>query len=171
MTTPESEPEPGLVNQPTPPSVDALELTRERDRTSVNEFLEQRHPLGGVPGWKACFSARYQDSIVAVIVLSRPVSAQNDDGTELSITRFCRRPDRPANTGSWLIARGRTWARLEGFDTLAAHSGVADNYGTVYDAAGFDVSRTRQSRADDWQRRDERNSYGEYERRKWVYSL
>jgi len=103
----------GLVEQPSPPSVSDVELVRERERQPVNEFLEQRHPLGAVPGWKACFSGRYQDSIVGLVVVGRPVARQADDGTELSVTRYCRRPDRPANFGSWLIARARQWCELE----------------------------------------------------------
>lgn len=126
-----------LTTLPTPASTDDLTLTRERDRTLVNEFLEQRHPLGSVPGWKACFGARYRDFIVAVAVIGRPVARMADDGTELSITRYCRRDDRPANTGSWLIAHARRWVWYEGFDVISAHSGVAGNYGKVYSGAGF----------------------------------
>ena len=154
-----------------PTSVDDLTLVRERERATVNEFLEQRHPLGSVPGWKACFSARYGDCIVAVVVLGRPVARQADDGTELSITRFCRRDDRPANTGSWLIARARKWADLEGFDTLSAHAGVAGNYGTVYEAAGFECVDVTVADGAGWTNRDGRESWDDHERRKWIYPL
>lgn len=151
-------------------SVDDLQLTRERTRQPVNEFLEQRHPLGAVAGWKACFSARYQDLIVAVLVLSRPV-ARHAPESELSITRFCRRDDRPANTGSWLIARGRKWAELEGYETLTAHAGVAGNYGTVYEAAGFECEKVETANGSGWTNRDGRQEWDDYERRKWVYYL
>lgn len=160
----------GLCQQPTPSSVDDLELTRERTRQPINEFLEQRHPLGDVPGWKACFSARYRDSIVAVVVVGRPVARQSPDG-ELSVTRFCRREDRPANTGSWLIARARRWAALEGYDTLSAHAGVAGNYGTVYEAAGFDCVETTVADGAGWKSREGRDSWDDYQRRKWVSEL
>ena len=157
---------------PTPGSVDDLTLVRERERQPVNAFLEYRHPLGGVPGWKACFSARYRDSIVAVVVVGRPVARAADDGTELSITRFCRRDDRPANTGSWLIARARQWGRLEGFDTISAHAGVAGNYGTVYAAAGFECVDVTIADGAGWLTQgDDRKTWDDYERRKWVYDL
>lgn len=157
---------------PAAASVDDLALVRERERKPVNEFLEQRHPLGDVPGWKACFSARYQDSLVAVVVLGRPVARMADDGTELSITRFCRRDDRPDNTGSWLIARARRWARLEGFDTLSAHAGVAGNYGTVYEATGFEVTDVTMADGKGWlSQGDDRETWDNYERRKWTYDL
>jgi len=156
---------------PTASSVSDLELVRERTRQPINEFLEQRHPLGSVPGWKACFSARYNDAIVAIVILGRPVARHADDGTELSITRFCRRDDRPANTGSWLIARARRWAELEGFDTLSAHAGVAGNYGTVYEAAGFECENMTTADGSGWTNRENRDSWDDYERRKWVYDL
>jgi len=162
----------GVISQPpTCPSVDQLELTRERTKQPVNEFLKQRHPLGGVPGWKACFGARYRDSIVAVLVVGRPVARASDDGTELSITRFCRRDDRPANTGSWLIARARKWAELEGYETLTAHAGVAGNYGTVYEAAGATCEEVSVADGSGWTNRDGRESWNDYERRKWVFDL
>ena len=161
-----------ISQPPTPSNTDDLELVRERKRQPVNEFLEQRHPLGSVPGWKACFSARYRDSIVAVVIVGRPVARQADDGRELSITRFCRRDDRPANTGSWLIARARQWAALEGYDTLSAHAGVAGNYGTVYEAAGFECTGVTMADGRGWLRHgDDRDSWDDYERRKWEVSL
>lgn len=170
-TNSEKDPD-GLTHQPSPSSVDDLVLTRERERQPVNAFLEQRHPLGSVPGWKACFGARYRDSIVAVVVVGRPVARTADDGTELSITRFCRRNDRPANTGSWLIARARKWAKLEGFDTVSAHAGVAGNYGTVYEACGFDVADVRMADGSGWLTQGEdRETWEDYERRKWVCDL
>lgn len=169
---PEHDTQSTISAPPTPASVDDLELVRERKRAPVNEFLEQRHPLGRVPGWKACFSARFRDSIVAVVVIGRPVARQADDGTELNVTRFCRREDRPANTGSWLIARARDWARLEGYDTLTAHSGVAGNYGTVYEAAGFECVDTVMADGKGWlSQGEDRKTWEDYERRKWEYEL
>ena len=162
----------GLTHQPSASSTDDLVLTRERERQPVNAFLEQRHPLGSVPGWKACFSARYQDSIVALVVVGRPVARTADNGTELSITRFCRRDDRPENTGSWLIARARKWAELEGYDTISAHAGVAGNYGTVYEACGFHVEDVRMADGSGWlSQGDDRETWDDYKRRKWVFDL
>lgn len=158
-----------LTDLPTPPSVDDLQFTREREQKPVNQFLEQRHPLGPVPGWKACFGARYADYLVAVVVVGRPVARLADDGTELSITRYCRRDDRPANTGSWLIAKAKDWTYLEGYEALSAHAGVAGNYGTVYEAAGFDCEKAELADGTGWTNRDGRDSWDDYERRKWVY--
>lgn len=161
-----------LAQPPSPSSIDDITLVRERERQPANEFLEQRHPLGGVPGWKACWSGRYKDSIVGLIVVGRPVARAADDGTELSITRYCRRDDRPANFGSWLIARARKWAELEGYDCISAHAGVAGNYGTVYEAAGFEVEDVTMADGAGWLTQGEdRDTWDDYERRKWVSEL
>jgi len=160
-----------LTTRPVAGHVDDLQLTRERDRTPVNGFLEAHHPRGAVPGWKACFGARHMDDLVAVLVLSRPVSRHADDGTRLEISRFARRDDRPANTGTWVVARGRLWAALEGYAELVAYAGVAGNAGTVYQAAGFDCCETTHASGDAWTNRTGRDSWEDYTRRKWVYDL
>lgn len=167
---------------PTPPSTDALTLIREREKQPVNEFLEQHHPLGSVPGWKACFSGRYEDMITALVVVGRPV-ARCAPGGELNITRYAIRPDctfegqdqreydGPYNIGSWLIARARQWAYLEGYQTISAHAGVAGNYGTVYEAAGFECRKVEIADGSGWTNRDNREQWDDYKRRKWVYQL
>jgi len=160
-----------LTTRPVAGSTDDLELTRERVKTPVNGFLEAHHPRGGVPGWKACFAARHRTDLVAALVLSRPVARHADDGTRLDISRFARRDDRPPNTGSWLIARGRLWSALEGYDELVAYAGVAGNNGTVYQAAGFELRETAQAAGDRWTNRHGRDSWQDYTRRKWVYDL
>jgi GNAT superfamily N-acetyltransferase len=140
----------------------------------VNEFLESDlvdHKLGGVPGWKAAFGARYNGNLIAVCVLSRPVARALDDGDTISISRFGSRPERPANTGSWLIARARDWARLEGYETMIAYSGVADNYGTLYNAAGFEIAAVTEADGESWQSREGRSQWEDYTRRRWEYDL
>jgi hypothetical protein len=158
----------------TPYSVSDLRLSRERSRNEVNAFLESNpveHKLGGVPGWKAAFGARYQTELIAVCILGRPVSRMVDADEEISITRFGTRPERPANTGSWLIAQARDWAFLEGYQRISAHAGVAGNRGTVYSAAGFKLVREEKAQGDSWQSREGRSSVDDFIRRKWVYEL
>ena len=163
----------GVALPPTPNSVSDFTLVREKgdgSRKRVNRFLRRHHPLGDVPHWIAAWSARYRDYIVAVIVLNRP-ARMVDDSEEINIQRFARRDDRPANTGSWLIARARKWADLEGYSRIAAHAGVAGNYGTTYEAAGFECEDVSIADGAGWQTRDGRESWDDYERRKWVYHL
>jgi len=157
--------------QPTPSSVRHMTVVRERDRGHVNAFLESHHPLGQVPGWLACWSARYADSIVALVVIGRPAARTLDDGTTVSINRYALRDDRPANTGSWLIGQVRPWCRLEGYDRLIAYAGVSGEFGTVYSAAGFECCSVTTADGSGWTNRDDRVEHADYRRRRWEYSL
>lgn len=159
---------------PTPTSVTDLAVSRERSRSEVNNFLEADivgHQLGSVPGWKAAFGARYDDELIAVCVLGRPVARHIDADEVISISRFATLPTRPANTGSWLIARARNWARLEGYHKMIAYAGVAGNYGTIYEAAGFELVKEDNARGDSWNSREDRRTVSEFTRRKWEYIL
>jgi GNAT superfamily N-acetyltransferase len=159
---------------PMPDAVSDLNLYRERSRKEVNEFLESDlvdHQLGSVPGWKAAFGARYDGELVAVCILGRPVARHIDADQTISISRFAALPTRPQNTGSWLIARARKWARLEGYDELIAYAGVAGNYGTIYEAAGFELIKKQEAREDGWNSRENRETVSDFIRRKWKYYL
>ena len=159
---------------PKPNTVANLDLCRERSRTEVNEFLESTivdHQLGSVPGWKAAFGARFNGELVAVCVLGRPVARHIDHDNIISISRFAAIPTRPANTGSWLIAKAREWARLEGFQRIIAYAGVAGNYGTIYEAAGFDLVKVDEASGESWNSRENRRTVSDFTRRKWVYRL
>lgn len=158
-------------------STDDLELVAERgegSRTLVNRFLEAvGHPRGGVQFWHFAWTARTGDSIVAAIVLERPSSRHQDDGDTVEITRLAARPERPHNTCSWLIARARKWADLSGYDRILAYAGIGDNYGTVYEAAGFEQEGDAVvSDGSGWTTQDEtRDTWADYERRRWVDDL
>jgi len=161
-----------LTDPPSPASVTDLTLTRERARNRVNRLLERHHPRGDVAGWLACFGARYQGQLVGCVVLERPSARMLDDGTVVEISRLGLRPDRPANLGSWLIARARRWCELEGYNELIAYAGVAGNYGTVYEAAGFRCDDVSQADGSGWTTHDEgRETWSDYERRRWVHGL
>jgi len=160
-----------VSNPPSPSSVNHLELSRERSRKQVNQFLNRVHPRGGVAGWKACFGARYQGYIVACLVVGRPNARHSDDGETLEINRFGVRDDRPANTGSWLISRVVRWAKLEGFNTIITFAGVSGEKGTVYQASGFDLIETTISDGEGWTNRDNRDSWDDYKRRKYQLKL
>ena len=138
----------------------------------MNTFLGRVHPRGGVEFWYACFGARYEGYLVAAIVLERPSSRHLDDGTRVEITRYGIREDRPHNTGSWLIARARQWAALEGYDEIITYAGVAGNEGTTYAASGFECTDISIADGSGWlSQGDDRDTWADYERRKWVYRL
>lgn len=159
---------------PKPNSVDDLRLTRERSRSEVNSFLDAKmvdHELGSVPGWKAAFGARFNEELIAVCILGRPVARHIDANEVISISRFAALPTRPANTGSWLIARARKWARLEGYQKIIAYAGVAGNYGTIYEAAGFKLVKQDEAQGDSWNSRENRKTVADFTRRKWGCTL
>ncbi len=159
---------------PNPNSVNDLRLNRERSRSEVNNFLDTEivdHELGSVPGWKAAFGARFNEELVAVCILGRPVARHIDADEVISISRFAALPTRPANTGSWLIARARRWARLEGYRKLIAYAGVAGNYGTIYEAAGFELIKQDEAQGDSWNSRENRKTVSDFTRRKWGCTL
>lgn len=162
------------VDLPEPDSVVELNLSRERSRKEVNQFLENDtvdHQLGSVPGWKAAFGARYDNKLIAVCVLGRPVAREIDHHQVVSISRFAALPTRPENTGSWLIAKSRKWAELEGFEKMIAYAGVAGNYGTIYEAAGFEIEKKDKATGDGWQTRENREAVEDYTRLKWSYNF
>jgi GNAT superfamily N-acetyltransferase len=163
-----------IDSPPEPPSVRHLELTRERSRKTVNQFLDNYdvdHDLGSVTGWRACFGARYCGTLYAVVTVGRPVSGSIDDDKIVEINRFATRPERPANTGSWLIAKARDWAELEGYEKIISYAGVGGNDGTLYTACGFELVGTTQADGSSWTHREDREEREDFERRKYVYEL
>lgn len=167
--------EPPVTADEAPNSTAPLSCDRVRSRLEVNHFLTHPvvgHQRGGVAGWKACFGARYQGDLVAVAVLSRPSARHSDDGTKIELSRFGSHPLRPPNTGSWLLAQAREWARLEGYDELISFSGVAGNDGTLYRALGLEAGRsTTTADGQGWENRSGRESWDSYERRKFTQEL
>jgi len=160
-----------ISDPPTPSTVNNLELSRERSRRDVNQFLNRVHPRGSVAGWKACFGARYQGFLVACLVIGRPNARHSDDGQTIEINRFGIRDDRPVNTGSWLISRAVRWAELEGFNRMITFAGVSGEKGVVYQASGFDLIETTISDGAGWTNRDDRDSWSDYKRRKYELKL
>lgn len=152
--------------------LDDLTLTREKSRKEVNDFLELDevgHDLGSIQGWKAVFGTRYDNELIAVVVLGRPLARWYDADKRVNITRLAAKPKRPDNTASWLIARARNWAYYEGYEVIAAHAGVAGNHGTVYEASGFELVKEKEESTNTWKSREGRDDYGNYVRRRWEY--
>ncbi|WP_394349467.1 XF1762 family protein [Halorubrum halophilum] len=101
-------------------------------------------------------------------VLGRPSGRHNADGQTLELYRFAAHPNRPANTGSWLLSRCCRWATLEGYDRLLTYAGVQnDNEGTMYRAAGFTHIDTTTADLREWQSRSGRVGGGTYRRRRY----
>lgn len=158
-----------------PDTTRPLSVERVRSRIETNRFLS--HPLvghqrGSVVGWKACFGLRYAGDLVAVAVLSRPSARHADDGETIELSRFASHPLRPLNTGTRLLAEAKQWAALEGYTDLISYAGVAGNEGTLYHASGLDAElQTTAANGSGWGNRSERDSWSDYERRKFSESL
>lgn len=151
------------------PSVRHFEFDRLRVKDEIRRFLEHPlvdHPRGHQTIWKAAFGARYQDALVAVAVLGIPNPPSRYDGQTIVIDRYASHPERPPNTGTWLLSRARKWARLEGYCWLAAKAGIGGNEGTVYEALGMEqlgpaetadgsgyANRPNRATWDDWEKR------------------
>lgn len=152
-----------------------LTLLRDRDQIGVNEFLTHPiidHDLGDVPGWKAAFTAVYNGKRVATAILSRPAAPALDASKIITLSRYAAHPNRPPNTASWLLARARRWAALEGYDELRTYAGVSnDNEGTIYQATGFTLDDITDANGDGWTNREGRDSWNDYTRRRYVASL
>jgi hypothetical protein len=172
-----------------------LDFERTRDLSTVNDFLDHpalvSHDLGGTNFPVAIFTARspYDGSIVGTVVLKKPSARALDDwedggphnggdGTRVEVARLATRVDRPANTASWMLARSARWADQQGFGIIQAYAGMANNRGTCYDAAGFDVQAT-DAEADGaaWNSADDRDGRvvvqdgGTWTRRRWERDL
>jgi hypothetical protein len=167
--------DPRVVSPGGAPSTGHLSLRAERGsgaRERVNGFL--KHPAVGyqhdpvTTPFRIALTATYQDREVAMAVLGRPRGRHNADGRTVELYRFAAHPDRPANTGSWLLSRCCAWSRLEGYDHLLTYAGVQnDNEGTMYQAAGFELVDTTVADRSEWHSRDGRTGGGTY--RKWRY--
>lgn len=154
---------------------DVLEWHRDRDMTGVNAFLDHPlvdHGLGSVHVWKVAFTATYNGHRVAVAILSRPAAPELDDSSIITLSRFAAHPRRPQNTASWLLAKARRWAELEGYDELRTYAGVSnDNNGTIYQASNFELDEITEADGSGWQNRDGRSSWNDYTRRRYIYTL
>jgi hypothetical protein len=171
--------DPRLVSPGGALSTGHLSLRAERGsrvRERVNGFL--KHPDVGyqhdpmTTPFRIALTATHQDREVAMAVLGRPRGRHNADGRTVELYRFAAHPDRPANTGSWLLSRCCAWSRLEGYDRLLTYAGVQnDNEGTMYTAAGFELVDTTVADRSEWHSRDGRTGGGTYTKRRYQRDL
>jgi len=171
--------DPRLVSPSGAPSTSDLSLRAERGsgaRERVNGYL--KHPAVGyqhdpqTKPFRIALTATYRSQEVAMAVLGRPSGRHNADGRTIELYRFAAHPDRPANTGSWLLARCCAWSRLEGYDRLLTYAGVQNgNEGTMYQAAGFELVDTVVADRSDWHSRDGRTGGGTYRKRRYQRNL
>ena len=68
-----------------------------------------------VQGAKYSLGASYNDQLVGVAIIGRPVARKLDDGFTAEVTRVCVLEDAPKNTNSFLYGRAwRVWQQMGG---------------------------------------------------------
>tara|TARA_R110002126_G_C10293487_1_gene486270 strand:- start:303 stop:770 length:468 start_codon:yes stop_codon:yes gene_type:complete len=82
----------------------------------ANLFVENFHRHNKkVQGARFCLGASYDDKLVGVIIIGRPVARKLDDGFTAEVTRSCVLDHAPKNTNSFLYGRGwRVWNQMGG---------------------------------------------------------
>ena len=66
-------------------------------------------------GARFCLGASYDDMLVGVSIVGRPVARKLDDGFTAEVTRTCVLDDAPKNTNSFLYGRcWRVWNQMGG---------------------------------------------------------
>ncbi len=82
----------------------------------ANQFILSFHRHSKpVTGARFCIGASFQDKLVGVAIVGRPVARRLDDGFTAEITRVCTNLDAPKNTNSFLYGRcWRIWQQMGG---------------------------------------------------------
>jgi hypothetical protein len=148
----------------TPAELTWTQLSGEGARTEVNDFLDGdfdgavEHARGGVQSHLALFKATYAGTTLSVLVLGPPYNHQQNGEGIVTLRRLANRPEAPANTSSWMIARAREWARSRGYERMETYAGVGDNDGTCYEGAGMELVDTETVTPDElgWENRPNR---------------
>ena len=79
-----------------------------------NEYIENFHRHNKpVQGSKFSIGCIYQDKLVGVCIVGRPISRFKDDGVTAEVTRTCVFDDAPKGVNSFLYARAwRAWKAM-----------------------------------------------------------
>jgi hypothetical protein len=101
----------------------------------ANEFvrLHHRHHKP-VVGWKFGIAVNDGGKVVGVVIVSRPVSRNLDNGTTLEVTRCCT--DGTKNAASMLYGASWRAAKALGYKRLITYT-LIDESGTTLRAAGW----------------------------------
>jgi GNAT superfamily N-acetyltransferase len=132
------------------------------------------HVRGSVEGWLACFGLEYGGDLVATVVLENPYNPVRDNGAEVYLSRYAAHPYRPPNSASYLISRAREWCRVNGYSIISTNAGISgDNFGTIYQSAGFQYLETVEANGSGWKdaRGGNRDEWEDYRKRRHRYEI
>ena len=127
----------------------------------ANEFVENFHRHNKpVRGAKFAIGASYEDELVGVAIVGRPVARKLDDGFTAEAVRVCTNNKSPKNTNSFLYGRvWRIWQQMGGKRmityTLQKESGIslkAAGYKIIGETGGWEEGKGWTSRPGrEWQ--------------------
>jgi hypothetical protein len=82
----------------------------------ANEFITNFHRHNKkVVGCRFCLGAEFNDKLVGVAIVGRPVARKLDDGLTAEVTRTCVLDDAPKNVNSFLYGKcWRVWQQMGG---------------------------------------------------------
>ena len=105
----------------------------------ANEFVTNFHRHNkAVRGAKYAIGASYNDQLVGVAIVGRPISRRLDDGFTAEVVRACTHDDAPKNTNSFLYGRcWRIWQQMGG-RTMITYT-LQSESGSSLKAAGFKI--------------------------------
>ena len=83
---------------------------------SANEFVAKHHRHNKpTQGGKFALGAVYNNELIGVAIVGRPVARMMDDGFTAEVTRLCVSDEAPKNTCSFLYGRcWRVWQQMGG---------------------------------------------------------
>ena len=124
----------------------------------ANEFVSNFHRHNKpTRGGKFAIGALYNDLVVGVAIVGRPVSRTLDDGYTAEVTRLCVNDDAPKNTCSFLYGRcWRIWQQMGGQKIITYT--LQSESGSSLKGAGWQIKGEvkpsywdRKSRSREWQ--------------------
>lgn len=137
----------------------------------ANEFVESFHrhskPCRGA---RFCLQALYNEEVVGIAIIGRPVARKLDDGLTAEVNRVCVLPTAPKNTCSFLYGRAwRVWQQMGG-ERMITYT-LQDESGSSLRGAGWKIlgetkpSNTRKG----WLTRENREKQFVYEKAKYRW--
>lgn len=109
---------------------------------AAREFVQSHHRYLAAPrGCLFAIAAFERSTIVAVAIVGRPVSPNQDDGVTAEVSRLCTH-NAPGNTASALLARVVRATRAMGYHRVISYVDSA-NQGTCFKAANFKATGCR----------------------------